>query len=211
MSNEPTGLRESKKQETRRLISDHATRLFMANGFEETTIADIAAAARVAKKTVTNYFARKEDMAFDRQEEFVRGLALLVALREEGESALASLRRGLLAGIRGHDPVIGFSGPEFARMVTDSPTLVARLRDLHDQREAALAEALAAETGTAPDDLAPRIAAAQLAAADRILFRRVQELTLQGWDDTRIAETVAASAERAFTLMEGSLGDYAVR
>ncbi|WP_198659056.1 hypothetical protein [Nocardiopsis sp. FIRDI 009] len=63
----------------------------------------------------------------------------------------------------------------------------------------------------APDDLVPRLAAAQLAAADRTLFRRVQELTLGGWDDARIAETVAASAERAFALLEGSLKDYAVR
>ena len=53
MSSESTGLRESKKRETRQSISDHATRLFMAQGFEATTIAEIATAARVAKKTRT--------------------------------------------------------------------------------------------------------------------------------------------------------------
>lgn len=53
------GLRETKKRETRQLISDHATRLFIERGFEHTTIAEIADAARVAKKTVTNYFPRK--------------------------------------------------------------------------------------------------------------------------------------------------------
>lgn len=63
----PVGLRESKKRETRQLISDHATRLFIEQGFERTTIAEIAAAARVAKKTVTNYFPRKEDLALDHQ------------------------------------------------------------------------------------------------------------------------------------------------
>ncbi|OEJ43267.1 TetR family transcriptional regulator [Streptomyces agglomeratus] len=211
MSREPMGLRESKKQETRQLISDHATRLFIENGFESTTIAEIAAAARVAKKTVTNYFARKEDLAFDHQDEFVQGLARTVAGRSEGESALAALRREFLAAVGLHDPVIGFSGEVFARMIADSPTLVARLRDLHDQREEALAVLLATETGAAADDIVPRAAAAQLGAAHRVLFQRIQELTLDGRSDERIAETVTVSAHRVFGLLEGSLGDYAVK
>ncbi|OEJ23675.1 TetR family transcriptional regulator [Streptomyces agglomeratus] len=211
MSREPMGLRESKKQETRQLISDHATRLFIENGFESTTIAEIAAAARVAKKTVTNYFARKEDLAFDHQDEFVQGLARTVAGRSEGESALAALRREFLAAVGLHDPVIGFSGEVFARMIADSPTLVARLRDLHDQREEALAVLLATETGAAADDIVPPAAAAQLGAAHRVLFQRIQELTLDGRSDERIAETVTVSAHRVFGLLEGSLGDYAVK
>src|SRR5687768_7254436 len=82
----PTGLRELKKQETRQLISDQATRLFIAQGFEQTTIAEIAAAARVAKKTVTNYFARKEDLALDHQDAFVASLADAVVTRRPGDS-----------------------------------------------------------------------------------------------------------------------------
>lgn len=205
------GLRESKKQETRQLISDHATRLFIENGFEATTIAEVAAAARVAKKTVTNYFARKEDLAFDHQDEFVEGLARTVASRSEGESALAALRREFLAAVELHDPVIGFSGEVFARMIADSPTLVARLRDLHDQREEALATLLATETGATADDITPRAAAAQLGAAHRVLFQRIQELTLDGRSNERIAETVTVSAHRVFGLLEGSLAGYAVK
>jgi AcrR family transcriptional regulator len=52
------GLREMKKQQTRQNISNQATRLFLRHGFEQVTIADIAAAAQVAKMTVTNYFPR---------------------------------------------------------------------------------------------------------------------------------------------------------
>ncbi|MGG8408612.1 TetR/AcrR family transcriptional regulator [Streptomyces sp. 12297] len=207
----PVGLRESKKQETRKLISDHATRLFIAHGFEATTIAEIAASARVAKKTVTNYFARKEDLAFDRQEEFVAGLADTVAGRAPGESALAALRRDFLGAVERRDPVAGFSGEVFARMIADSPTLLARLRDLHDLREAALARVLAADTGAAPDDITPAAVAAQLAAAHRVLFQQILDLTLAGHDDTRIAEAVTASAHRVFGLLAGSLDDYAVK
>ncbi|TMR06256.1 TetR/AcrR family transcriptional regulator, partial [Nonomuraea turkmeniaca] len=78
MSIDTLGLREQKKRETRQAISDHATQLFLERGFDRTTIADIAAAARVAKMTVTNYFPRKEDLALDHHEAFVAGLAGLL-------------------------------------------------------------------------------------------------------------------------------------
>ncbi|MET9509787.1 TetR/AcrR family transcriptional regulator [Streptomyces flavidovirens] len=211
MNIEPMGLRESKKQETRQLISDHATRLFIENGFESTTIAEIAAAARVAKKTVTNYFARKEDLAFDHQDEFVASLSRTVAGRAEGESALTALRREFLDGVERCDPVMGFSGEVFARMIADSPTLLARLRDLHDLREDALAGVLVAETGAAPDDITPRAVAAQLGGAHRILFQHILDLTLDGRSNERIAETVTVAAHRVFGLLEGSLADYAVK
>src|SRR3954471_990283 len=104
----PAGLRESKKQETRQLISDHATRLFIAQGFEQTTIAEIATAARVAKKTVTNYFPRKEDLALDHQDAFISSLAEAVASRRAGDSALTALRRDFETAIATQDPVAGF-------------------------------------------------------------------------------------------------------
>ncbi|MEV4176047.1 TetR family transcriptional regulator [Nonomuraea sp. NPDC049709] len=205
----PAGLRESKKQETRQLISDHATRLFIAQGFEQTTIAEIAAAARVAKKTVTNYFPRKEDLALDHQDAFIASLARTVADRQAGESALAALRRAFFDAATAAQPVAGFSGPDFARMIADSPTLSARLRDLHDLREAALADALTEATGAARDDITPRAAAALLGAVHRTLFQRIQELTLAGQDNARISATVTAEADSAFGLLEPSLAGYA--
>ncbi|MFV8130089.1 TetR/AcrR family transcriptional regulator [Streptomyces syringium] len=208
MGIETPGLRESKKQETRQLISDHATRLFIEEGFERTTIAEIAAAARVAKKTVTNYFPRKEDLALDHHEEFTASLARAVAGRADGESALAALRREFDAALDRRDPVAGFAGPEFARMIADSPTLTARLRDLHDQREEALAAALAEAAPDAGPAIAPRAAAALLAAAQRLLFQRIQELTLAGHSNDSIAATVAPEAAHVFDLLAGSLGDF---
>ena len=211
MTTAPMGLRESKKHETRQLISAHATRLFMAQGFEATTVAEIATAARVAKKTVSNYFPRKEDLALDHHEEFVASLARALDARAPGESALAALRRGFEAAARDHDPVAGFAGPEFSRMIADSPTLTARLRDLHDLREDALARALAAATDADPADIAPRCAAAQLGAAHRLLFRRIQELTLAGHDNASIAAAVIEDAAHVFGALEPSLADYATR
>ncbi|MEY7976146.1 TetR/AcrR family transcriptional regulator [Streptomyces pilosus] len=210
MSTETTGLRESKKRETRQLISDQATRLFMTQGFESTTIAEIATAARVATKTVTNYFPRKEDMAFDHQDAFVASLAETVSARPAGESVLGALRRTFEAGVAAQDPVIGFAGPDFSRMIHESPTLSACLRTLHDRREEALAAALAEATGSSPDDITARTAAALLAAVHRVMFRRIQELTLAGHTNDDIAAVVADEAADAFGLLEPALGHYAL-
>lgn len=205
------GLRELKKQQTRQAISDTATRLFLERGFEAVTIAEIAAAAQVAKMTVTNYFPRKEDLALDYHETFTASLARTVASRAHGESALAALRREFLTAVERHDSVIGFSGKAFAQMIADSPTLTARLRELHDHREDALAHALAAETSPGPDDLTARAAAALLAAAHRTLFQHVMELTLAGKSNEEIAAIATRSAHQVFSLLETSLADYAVR
>ncbi|MFB4320511.1 TetR/AcrR family transcriptional regulator [Actinomadura sp. 21ATH] len=204
------GLREAKKQETRQLISDHATRLFIAQGFEQTTIAEIAAAARVAKKTVTNYFPRKEDLALDHQEQFAASLAGAVAARRPGESALAALRRAFAGAVAAQDPVAGFSGRPFARMIADSPTLTACLRGLHDRREDHLARALAEATGARPDDISVQTAAGLLSSVYRVLFHRIQTLTLAGRPNDQIAHTIAADATRAFDLLEPALSDYAI-
>ncbi|MCC3326628.1 TetR/AcrR family transcriptional regulator [Nocardia abscessus] len=211
MTTPDLGLRARKKQQTRDNISHHATLLFLEHGFEKVTIADVAAAAQVAKMTVTNYFPRKEDLALDLHEVFVDQLARVVRERASGESASAALRRDYLAAVARHDPVVGFSGPEFARMITDSPALVARLREFHDERERALAAALAAETGTADTDITPRVAAALLGGVHRVLFDETLRRTLDGESDDDIATALTRYIGAAFDTLEQAIGDYAVR
>jgi AcrR family transcriptional regulator len=205
------GLREAKKRETRQLISDHATRLFIERGFEHTTIAEIADAARVAKKTVTNYFPRKEDLALDHQDEFVAALAATVTARGADETPLTALRHAFLAAVAAQDPVAGFAGEAFTRMIADSPTLTVCLRGLHDQREHHLAQALADATDAQADDITPRTAAALLGGVHRVLFTRIQELTLAGHPNPRIAEVLAQEAPRAFDLLTPALAEYGRR
>ncbi|GGO10996.1 TetR family transcriptional regulator [Microbispora rosea subsp. aerata] len=211
MDTRKTSLRELKKRQTREKISHEATRLFLERGFDQVTIADVAQAAQVAKMTVTNYFPRKEDLVFDLSEEFVQSLARIVRDRAQGESALAALRRAYLDAVAAHDPVIGFSGPAFARMIDASPALTARLRDFHDEREKALAETLAAETGAGPGDILPRVAAAQLGGVHRLLFDETLRRTIAGQSPAEIAEALTGHIEAAFDLLEPSLGGYAVR
>ena len=211
MTERATSLRERNKLRTRQAISDVATRLFLRRGFDRVTIADVAAAAGVAKMTVTNHFPRKEDLVFDIHEDLVASLAGAVSARGPGDSALAALRRHSLDGLRDHHPALGFSGQPFGAMIAGSPPLRARLREIHEHQEDALAAVLAAETGAGPDDLAPRIAAAQLAAVVRVLATEVMARTRDGQDAGVIAHDLTVSAHRAFGLLEPALDGYAVR
>jgi AcrR family transcriptional regulator len=204
-----TGLRERRKQETRQAISDTATGMFAASGFEAVTITQVADAAGVAKMTVTNYFPRKEDLVFDRAEQIVRGLADAVAARAPGESLLTAVRRDYAEAVARREVTLGMSGARFAQMVDASPVLQARLREILDQRERALADAIVAETGT--DDPLARVAAAALASVHRVLYAEASRRSLAGESREQIAEVLAAAAERAFDLLEPSLEDYCLR
>lgn len=203
------GLRERKKHQTRLAISDVATAMFATRGFDSVTISQVAEAAGVAKMTVTNYFPRKEDLVFDRAEVIVGGLAEAVSMRAPGESLLTAVRRDYAEAIARRDATLGFGGAEFTRMVENSPVLIARGREMLEQRERALADAIAAETGT--DDVLHRIVAAALASVHRVLYVEATRRGLAGEPGEQIQAVLTAEASRAFDLLEPSLGEYCVR
>jgi len=204
-----TGLRERRKQEARQAISGTAMAMFAAKGFDEVTISQVADAAGVSKMTVTNYFPRKEDLVFDRAEVIIRSLADAAAARAPGESLLTAIRRDYAERIAAGDVTLGPPTAAFARMVHDSHVLTSRYLEIADLREQALGDAIAAETGA--DDPQQRIVAAQLASVHRVLFAEAARRILAGQPREQIRQVLAATASRAFDLLEPSLGGYGVK
>ena len=78
------GLRERKKQETRETIARVALRLFAEQGYERTTLAEIADAANVSKRTIFAYFESKEDILFCDEPVFVEQLKQTLNQRPSG-------------------------------------------------------------------------------------------------------------------------------
>jgi TetR/AcrR family transcriptional regulator, cholesterol catabolism regulator len=106
----PLGRRERKKLQTRDRIVDCAIALFASRGYDSTTMEDIGECADVARATVFNYFARKEDIV---SEVFIRRrvqLAELIAAAKEATSDTPDRLRltlGGMARVYEDDPATG--------------------------------------------------------------------------------------------------------
>ncbi|MFI7383526.1 TetR/AcrR family transcriptional regulator [Streptomyces sp. NPDC049813] len=195
------GLRERKKRRTRQNLSETAVRLFLEKGYDQVSVAEIAAAAEVSKPTLFRYFAAKEDLVLHRFADHQDEAARVVAGRDEGEAPLEALRRHFLAGLARRDPVTGLCDHPavlaYQRLLYGTPSLVARLYGYQEAAERALAEAL----GGPP--VAARLAAGQIVAVQRILAEENVRRIREGEE----ADAIAADAVRAAALGFGQLAD----
>jgi AcrR family transcriptional regulator len=208
------GLRARKKQRTRQLIAETARRLFCERGFDAVTVAEVARAADVSEGTVFNYFPAKEDLVYRGLESFEDDLLKAVREREPGESVLQAFKRfvleqrGLLAQ---QDPEARERLTELTRMITGSPALLAREREIFERYTAALAALLAEETGARPGDVEPWVVANALMGVHRARLADARARILAGVPSARIMRELRARAERAFGRLEAGLGGYAVK
>ncbi|MFD1937861.1 TetR/AcrR family transcriptional regulator [Nonomuraea mangrovi] len=155
------GLRARKKAKTRRALVEGAMRLFAEKGFEQTTLAEIAASAEVSTRTFFSYFASKEEVVFfDADERLGRTLAM-VGHRQEGESVAQLLLRVVEAGATWEDEFASRLAAERFRLVMTVPALQARALHLLFDSQRRVAEALCAAY---PDELDPVSAAAAVGA-----------------------------------------------
>jgi AcrR family transcriptional regulator len=201
-----SGLRERKKQATRQAISDIATMMFERDGFDAVSIAQVAAEADVAKMTVTNYFARKEDLVFDRADFVIGELAATVAERPPGQTPLEAARAGFLAAVQARSPLVGYARASFARMVDGSPVLVARYREMMDLRDRRLADQLRDEFAL-PDSIA-QFHAAQLGSVLRIVTGEARRLLIEGISLDDLQVFLSNTGGRMFDLLDGIQDDF---
>jgi AcrR family transcriptional regulator len=211
MGNAP-GLRERKKEQTRRLLADTARRLFAERGFEQVSVAEIAREADVSEATVFNYFATKEDLVYSGLEAFEDDMLAAIRGRASGRSVLDAFGRfvlqprGFLAARDAHTAAALF---EVSRMIAESPALLAREQQTLARYTNSLTQLIAAETNAADDDPRPAVVAATLIGLHRALIEHVRREILAGNRDLpKIARSTKTAGRRALTLLQAGLDNY---
>jgi AcrR family transcriptional regulator len=92
MDQKQTPLREQTRNVVRSLLARTAVELFAAQGYDDTTLEEVAAAAGVSRRTLFNYFRNKEDLALSGLSEQGELIASRFAERPADEDPWASLR-----------------------------------------------------------------------------------------------------------------------
>jgi AcrR family transcriptional regulator len=148
------GLRERKKARTRAAIREHALRLFREQGYDATTVDQIAEAADVSPSTFFRYFPTKEDVVLQDDVDVLTLGALeaqpsdlppIAAFRAAAKDAFGSLDDEELARLQ-----------ESTELILTVPELRARAMDEFARTITEIARVVASRSGRDPDDFAVR-------------------------------------------------------
>jgi AcrR family transcriptional regulator len=145
------GLRERKKQKTRWSIQEHALRLFAEQGYEATTIDQIAAAAEISPSTFFRYFKTKEDLVLEDQYDPMIEAMVRAAPAELGP--VAALRYAIREGYAMLDAAEHERIASRVALSMSHPSIRARALDLFFVNAEQLARAMAPRLGRPPEDL----------------------------------------------------------
>ena len=189
------GLRERKKQKTRWAIQEHALRLIAEQGYEATTIDQIAAAAEISPSTFFRYFPTKEDLIIEDEYDalMLEGLSKL----DPAVPPLEAVRRvvvGALAAMSQHDldKII-----ERSKLILAVPALRSRSLENFTKTVDLMAGVVAQRTGLAPDSVEIRaFSGAVIGAMTSVIFT-----WLESGGRGNLAETV----DRALALCAAGL------
>lgn len=134
-------LRERKKDQTREALAQAAFALFQDKGYEATTVAEIARAANVSRRTFFRYYSTKDALLFVEDSENLEHFRVLLGARENGDDDLAHIRRACLALAEGYmrdrEQILAR-----ARIIESSPVLGKQERQQDMSWERAIAESL---------------------------------------------------------------------
>lgn len=136
---EKEGLRERKRRQTRQRIIDAGLKLFLANGFEATTLDAIAEAADISRRTFFYYFKSKEDIVLAYQSGSIERLRDVIVSESPDRPPLDVVRNALVK------LTSAYSAEEMLpidRLMTSTESLRARKQAHYVAQEQALFAAL---------------------------------------------------------------------
>jgi AcrR family transcriptional regulator len=201
------GLRERKKQRTRATLIDAAVELCDRQGFERTTVDQIAAIADVSPRTFSRYFATKDAIALALIDDAIDLAALELARQPLELNHFEALRRSYVAMYTATKsaPAGGLSAERMmctVRIIMTSPTL--RQAAL-EYRPHAVNRELSKRLGVDIGDRRVRLVAAMWGA---LIMTAMSDLTEDSVDWANLGiDDVVARLEATFTAFTDEIGD----
>ncbi|WP_326636589.1 TetR family transcriptional regulator [Streptosporangium sp. NBC_01755] len=196
------GLRERKKQKTRLALIDAALSLFLEQGYEATTVDQIAAAVDVSPRTFFRYFATKEAVALSLPADGQEIVLAELTARPDDESPFTALSHAARAVVTMLEKGDLDDTARFLRareVIDGTPALFAgSVRQMMENEQRLIAE-IARRQEASPDDLLPHFVVA--------LFTTVTRVGFELCDPADINNITALSArlETTLALAERSL------
>jgi AcrR family transcriptional regulator len=187
------GTRADKKAATRAGLAAAARRLVLANGYDATTVDEVAAAAGVSRATFFRYFTSKEAAFFADQQLHLHRFDTCLRAPMADESPVQTVRRACLQ-IAAQYVAERTVRLAVHRVVTATPSLSAPDAQLDGQWEAVIATALG-EQFAGPQ---ARVAAGAIIGVMRAVVR--------DWFAADCKTDLVATGEQAFALLAGGLG-----
>jgi AcrR family transcriptional regulator len=155
MSGEPRlGLRERNRARTYADITEAALDLFARQGFDATTVDQVAGAAGISAATFFRYFATKEDVLFTDEAASAAELVTAVAARSDrGQPSVQALAEPVMAFAESIAGPASPNGRRLTELVMTTPSLASRSLQIRLHWERDVAAQLAAEAGLAAPEL----------------------------------------------------------
>lgn len=189
------GLRERKKLKTRIAIRRATYRLISEQGYEATTIEQIAEAAEVSPSTVFRYFPTKEDIVLTDEYDLLMEAELRA--RPADEDPLDSIRHVITHRLSAFVQDEREEVVQRTRLLVEVPAVRARMTEAMDTTSELLVHALADRTGRDHDDLDVRVFTAAVLGA-------LREVMLY-WAARDHQDDLVGLVDRALTTMRGGL------
>lgn len=163
-------LRDHARGAVRDEVMRHAWRLIAAQGFEATTVDQIAEAAGMSRRTFFRYFTGKDELVLERLEESGDLICQALVDRPAGEAAWPALRRAFDEIVAVQEEHAGMARP-LQVILRDEPALRATVTERRRRWVALLAPAVeprlpARRTRRGPDTRAPALTAAAVACLE---------------------------------------------